>query len=403
LLAAVLLGVAPVAQAAAAPPAPIYAFGTGLLGDGYTHSSATPQRVSALLNKRIIQVSSYSENGRRPDHTLALTEGGTIYSWGRNGHLQLGYGGGSSFAPKQVPTANSGLNSRVIAVAAGYQFSMALTAKGQVLTWGLASRLGDGSTVDRAKPTVITGLQGQYGSVISAGQTHAEVVTSAGQVWGWGTGGDGELGTGATADSAVPVSAELPPGFTAAEVVVGGSIVPDVGPVNFTLARSVDGQLLAWGANNFGQLGTGSTGPDQTRPVPVKVPADAGDILSLAAGGQNGGFITVDGRVVTWGQNIFGNLGNGTTTRDATPSYVTLPANATRVIRLSMSDYNTLISTDTSQVYGWGSNESWATGALGTTAVTHSSVPIPIDLPSANTYVELDAGGPTSYVVLRVP
>ncbi|MBV9484765.1 MAG: hypothetical protein JO246_01770 [Frankiaceae bacterium] len=396
-------GLPSVAGAAAPPPAPIYSFGNGLLGDGTTNQRATPAVVNALINKRIIQVSSFSANGVRPDHTLALTQGGTIYSWGRNGHGQLGYGGGDNFFPKQVPTSASGLNSRVIAVAAGYQFSMALTAKGQVLTWGLASRLGDGSTADRTKPTVINGLDGQYGEAISAGLSHAQVITSAGQMWGWGSGAHGALGTGAAADSAVPIHAELPVGFRPTQVATGGTIVKDgVGPVDFTIALGSDGRVVGWGGNQFGQLGTGSPGPDELRPVEVSRPFDS-TILGIAAGGQNAGAFTTDGRVLTWGQNTFGNLGDGKQSKNATPTYVDLPDDATPVIRLSMSAYNTLISTTTSQVYGWGLNSSWAGGALGPDAPALTTTPVAIDLPSQGKYVEIDAGGPTSYVVLQVP
>ena len=176
-LAAAALIVAPVASAVASYT-PIESFGTGLLGNGTTGSSAAPGKIAGLAGHVITAISSYSEYGQPADHTLALTVDGTIYSWGRNDHGQLGNGtDDNTFAPSYLLPL-SGIGGHVVAVAAGYQFSVALTSTGQVLTWGASGELGDGSVTDRYEPAPIPAPGGQRGVAIAAGESHAQIAKS---------------------------------------------------------------------------------------------------------------------------------------------------------------------------------------------------------------------------------
>ena len=92
-----------------------------------------------------------------------------------------------------------------------------------------------------------------------AGPGHSLAVTSGGTVFAWGYNTDGELGDGGTANSHVPVKVKLP-GGTKVTALAAGELQ--------SLAVTSRGTVLAWGGNNFGQLGDGSyKGSD----VPVKV------------------------------------------------------------------------------------------------------------------------------------
>ncbi len=82
--------------------------------------------------------------------------------------------------------------------------------------------------------------------------------------------------------------------------------------------------MLAWGYNAFGQLGNGSaTGSDT--PVRVHLPPRA-TVVAVSAGGGFSLALTAAGRILTWGHNQFGQLGNGTMASSDTPVRVTIPA-----------------------------------------------------------------------------
>jgi alpha-tubulin suppressor-like RCC1 family protein len=399
-LVALGVGGASVAAAASSSYTLVDAFGTGLLGNGTTGTSSTPVKIDGLSNHFVTQVSSYSEYGAPGDHTLALTSGGSIYSWGSNDHGQLGNGTEiDSLAPTQPLPLPAAVAGRVVAVSAGYQFSLALTSTGQVLSWGASGELGDGSVTDRLEPAVIPAPGGQRALAISAGESHAEVVTSNGQVWGWGSNADGELGNGSFANSLLPVQAELPTGFVATAVAAAGvHYAAEDQPQSHTLALGADGRLFGWGNNSEGQLGTGQPGADQPLPVQSLVPRHT-TVVAIAAGGENSGALTSTGEVLTWGLNAYGTLCNGTEFHDAHPLPADLLA-GTVATGLSMSYSTTLVATSAGQLLGCGDNATFDKGALGADAGRQTSQPIAIVLP-AGTLSGVDAGGPTSYVVVQ--
>jgi alpha-tubulin suppressor-like RCC1 family protein len=136
----------------------------GQLGDGQLGLSSTPVRVSGLGG--VAQVAADAT------HSIALTEAGSVYTWGENGQGQLGVGRrtGSCGAEKcsPVPVQVSSLK-QVNAIAAGFGYSFAL-AGSRVLAWGynLQRELGDGTTVERALPVPVEGLA--QASAIAAGE-----------------------------------------------------------------------------------------------------------------------------------------------------------------------------------------------------------------------------------------
>ena len=91
----------------------------------------------------------------------------------------------------------------------------------------------------------------------------AAAVTS-GTLRGWGFNGDGELGNGTTDNSDVPVKVKLASGTKVTQVRQG---------CDFTVALTSTGSVLTWGDDTFGQLGNGTTGGRQTVPVKVSLPS----------------------------------------------------------------------------------------------------------------------------------
>src|ERR1700733_5067251 len=129
---------------------------------------------------------------------------------------------------------------------------------GSLLAWGdnAFGELGNGSTTSSPVPLAVSGgaiPAGTKFTQLAAGGGHSLALSSTGQVYAWGYNLDGQLGDGGTASSSVPVvvaGGAIPAGTTFTKIAAGAS---------FSLALSSTGQLYGWGDNLFGQVGNGST------------------------------------------------------------------------------------------------------------------------------------------------
>jgi alpha-tubulin suppressor-like RCC1 family protein len=283
----------------------------GQLGNGTTTDSATPVPVSVPQGTSVTQASAGA------GFSLAVTSDGQALAWGDNEEGQLGDGGTGS-SPVDVPVAVAlPSGTTVTQVAAGVEdWGLALTSDGRVLAWGdnLAGQLGDGTTANAYTPVPVSLPSGVTVTQIAAGADTGYALTSAGTVYAWGAGAGGTLGNGSTAGSDVPVAVSLPTGTTVTQISSEGS---------FALALTSAGQVLAWGGNSAGQLGNGGTASSAV-PAAVSLPSGI-TVRQVAAGGSFGLAATTTGSVLAWGDNVWGELGNGTTTRSAVPTPVSLP------------------------------------------------------------------------------
>ena len=216
--------------------------------------------------------------------THALFESlGKVYGCGKGTQGQLGNG---SFADSATPTRVVGLPAgRVQALTSSFEGSGALIAGGVYYDWGLntSGQLGNGRRTNSAVPVRVAlrapALQvSQGGSQKANGQTLA--ILADGSLWVWGSGAWGQIGNGRTADALRPVSLTLPHRARAAQVSSGGYAC-------YAIDRS--GRLWAWGRNNAGQLGTGSSAPMELRPVAVgllltEVSSTATNVAGFAGG-----------------------------------------------------------------------------------------------------------------------
>jgi alpha-tubulin suppressor-like RCC1 family protein len=208
-------------------------------------------------------------------HSLFDSDG-TVYACGDGAYGELGNG---STASRPAPTAVLRLpEGKVKALTSSWGGSGALMADGSYYDWGYnqAGQLGDGSTTDSAVPVRVP-LPGpvdqvfQGGSGPTNGQTIA--VLADGSLWTWGNGTHGQLGNGSTRSSATPIRITLPHGAKPVTVASGGYA---------SYAIDQTGRLWAWGRNTDGQLGTGSSGPDQLTPVSTGI-----TLTQISATAQN--------------------------------------------------------------------------------------------------------------------
>jgi alpha-tubulin suppressor-like RCC1 family protein len=283
----------PVAQAAAAGQA--WAWGLndhGQLGDGTTTNSQVPVKVLLPAGTTVTAVSA----GRF--HCLALTSAGHVLAWGENLRGELGDGTRvDSSVPVRVKLPR---RVKVVAISAGFGHSLAVTASGHVFAWGNNQRgqLGDGTTTDRLTPVRVHLPARTRVTAVSAGAIFSLALTSTGRVLAWGLNHRGQLGIGVRRDRHLPVRVKLPRRVKVTGIAAGYA---------FGLAVASSGQVFAWGNNDSGQLGDGTTfGSD----VPVLVHLPAGtNVTAISAGADHSLALTAAGHVLAWGMNNFGQLG----------------------------------------------------------------------------------------------
>lgn len=148
-------------------------------------------------------------------------------------------------------------------------------------------------------------------TAIAGGDSHTLALRYDGSVWVWGHNAKGQLGDGTTTSSQKPVQAS---GLAPFRGMVAGIAAGH----NHNLAVKTDGTVWAWGENDFGQLGDGTT---TNRSAPVKV-SGVTNAKAVAAGGDHSLALMSSGQVLSWGRNNRGQLGNGTTTDNSTPVQV---------------------------------------------------------------------------------
>ena len=110
-----------------------------------------------------------------------------------------------------------------------------------------------------------------------------------------------------------------------------------------------DGTIVAWGYNLYGQLGDGTT-TDRSSPVTI---SGLGAVSKISGGTFHGLALRTNGTVAAWGYNVYGQLGNGTTTDSLTPVTV---SGLSGVVKLDASRYSSNAITSTGDLYTWGYN-----------------------------------------------
>lgn len=332
------------------------------LGNGGNQAySASPTAVSGL--KFVTQIAA---GGR---HSLALIANETVLAWGSDEFLQLGEEGNAS----SVPVLVKGLTG-VKAIAAGSEHSLALLANGTVMAWGENEygQLGDGNTKESG-PVLVKGLTGV--KAISAGATFSLALLSNGTVMAWGDNEEGELGDGKAGSSTTPVAVKALKNVSA--ISAGG---------NFALALLADGTVESWGSNGFGQLGGEGNEEEAGSNVPVPVNGLSG-VAQVAAGAHHALALLSDGTVMAWGEDTYGELGNGAMkTSQQTPVAV---SGLSGVSGVSAGGQDSVARLTNGSVMTWGINV-W--GTLGDGVIGGPS-DVPVTVNGISQAADVSAGG----------
>ncbi|AUG75830.1 hypothetical protein CFP65_0909 [Kitasatospora sp. MMS16-BH015] len=246
-----------------------------------------------------------------------------VRSWGVNTNGQLGDG---TKTQRQTPVSVVGLSgaelNTVVAGGSGANgFALALLANGTVEAWGRNDKgqLGNGTssaTDDYAVPSLVAGL-GQVDAV-AAGGSHALALLKDGTVKAWGANDKGQLGDGTTNAGATTLPVTVA-GLDEVKAIAAGD--------TFSMALLKDGTIKTWGNNDKGQLGITAKPAKSTDPVPkptvatrttaIAVP-ELSTVKGIAAGASHALALLADGSVMAWGNNSNGQLGDDTATTTGT-------------------------------------------------------------------------------------
>lgn len=265
-----------------------------------THSS-TPVDVAGLASGVSAIAAGVSES-------CALTRTGGVKCWGAN--LQRQLGNGTTVFSSRSPVDVVGLKRGVRAITLGWYHDCALTNTGGVKCWGKVS-VGQGGTGADApyvtEPTHVVGLTSGV-SAVSAGGSHTCVITRAGGAKCWGANLFGQLGSDSTpiTGSSVPVDVT---GLTSGVKEISADLY-------HTCALTTAGGAKCWGYNGNGELGNGSRANSRT---PADVVGLTSGISAITAGAGHTCALTSGGGVKCWGDNKYGQLGNGSRRGSTTP------------------------------------------------------------------------------------
>lgn len=317
-----------------------------------TNASNSPQTLTINLTSAV----TFTKIATGAAFACGLTTGGTVFCWGDNSYGEIGIGttGSGSYLPTYVPVPTT-TGQSVLDVVAGQYHVCALITGGKAYCWGKNDRgqLGIGSTTSPVtSPTAITTTTF---SQISAGWMHTCGIESTGPqnyIACWGDNTSGQLGIGT-----VDATAHTTPAIN------GNSYAYVSAGYNHTcaLTSTTNGSILCWGDNTYGELGDGhtsttGTGFAQSVTLGALAPVNA---KAISAGQWTTCAIDVNGGVWCWGDNIDGQLGlgSGSTIPDSIPNQI--PSLTLTAISVGST---TVCGFGTSGAYCWGNN---AFGQIG--------------------------------------
>lgn len=258
--------------------------------------------------------------------------------------------------------------SNIIKLALGDSHSVALSKNNRLFVWGSNARgqLGDNSNTDRRFPIDITDIfpfiNDEKIIKISSGGWHTALLTSYNQLYIWGFNQYRQLATGTKVDSSGPINItdnfEL--GFNERIIDV------NLGGYNSSLITS-EGRVLTWGDNEFGNLG----GLFETmKQVSIDITDnfnlnDIEIIDKIYLRNNHSSAITSLNRVFTWGVNASGQLGNGNFKKQNGPIEITKFFNLEEndfIIEMSLGDCHSFALSKKGKLFGFGDNKYYQLG-----------------------------------------
>lgn len=354
----------------------------GQLGDGTTTRRLRPTAVryegaTPLVN----QVSTGYHN------TCIVTDANRVMCWGDGTYGQNGIGSystdGTEFDQKRPKEVLLSWDVNATMVSTGRDFACALIDDGAIRCWGKNNygQLGIGSTSPSYSglPQTVQLPVGRFALSIDAVEEHACAVLDDGSMYCWGNHKYGNMGTGQLLTStnsyiSTPIPVELPPGKRVSLMAVGNE---------HSCALMTDDSLWCWGRNYYGEIGNGNiaTQNSEMELLPVEVDVQYySPIVALSAGYRSTCSLHDDGMLNCWGWNNEGQVGDGLSNDQSTPTTIQLEG-STEATWISSGYQSTCATGSDGSAQCWGNNDYGRLGD-GTTEQRSSPGRIDMDLPS---------------------
>lgn len=316
----------------------------GELGDGTTTTrSSAVSVVTSVSPSALLSGVTAIAVGRL--HACALTNSGGVKCWGYNAYGQLGDG---TTTNRSVAVDVSGLSSGVAAITAGRFHTCARLTSGGVKCWGhnAVGQLGTGNQADSLTPVSVLNMSDAV--LIAAGEQHTCVSTSSGAMKCWGYGANYQLGTGNSNQQTSPANVI---GLSASVSAISA------GYLN-TCAVLSTGEAECWGNQSNGQVGNGSpTGGNIASPSKVKLAGSSLTNVSVISTSHSGWTcaVTSSNRAYCWGGNFGYNLGAyyGGNSQTSAQEFTGL---GTSVSAISLGEYHGCAMLLNSSLKCWGEN-----------------------------------------------
>ncbi len=283
---------------------------------------------------------------------LSLGVSAQLKGWGSNERGKLGMG---MIAPPQPDPQNILAVPEATGVYGNFQHTIFLMPNGRLYSSGDNSlgQLGNQNVTDMAQMT--PGPAAYDFNVlndviqVSAGNSHSVAVTWDGNVWSWGLNNNGQFGNGTTSTSLACMCIPFP-----IKALVADAVQVKAG-TNFSVALLANGTVWVWGRNDYGQVGNGTT--TGSEPQPVQNTTLSG-IVQISAGSVHSVALKKDGTIWTWGQNSFGQAGNGTFSDEGcqclmVPQQNTLIMNP---VEIEAFHFGTFTRQSDGSIWAWGRN-----------------------------------------------
>lgn len=324
------------------------------LGGGDTTDRNVPTQVltsGVMAGKILIDIACGAQ------HSHAVSSDGKIFSWGRGFEGQMGNGtsgaGATNNATPVMATDSGALAGKVVTSVKVNSNSSVALANGQIYIWGAGA-----TPSPQLLPTTGSTITGKTVTAIAAGSTHIIALTQDNKLYGYGSNGSGQLGNGGAAGSP-PLEVVM------SGVLAGKTIVAIAAGAAHSLALDDQGQMYSWGTNGNGALGNGGVGASSNVPVLVDQSNIVGPVTAIAA--ANGHSLCVaGGKVYAWGFGLFGRLGTGNAGDQNKPVAVSTPAGnpmaGKTIVEILCGNAHSAARSDDGFIFAWGQGSS---GQLG--------------------------------------